>query len=258
MAMSDAEAKRIQEAQEANSLHNAKDINMETVDDVQGAARDLQNENLFSPDDNVVLRNIFNGETINGIVMPKLSFTFGYNGVKYETKPGQQFRLPGSQAYLYVKHLVSLIYRRLENQPENDRRTYPLTDKWVSKLIVRVDHTLAPEGLDRNEVQQIPDFYQDDGGRIANAAGNTGGGEVSLGEQVDDSDVTDEQFDKTPDFDPSKNPNVQFDADGKPIDTEAANKVNAPSGDEAAFPDAKQNQSEKSSDKKPASRQSKK
>lgn len=246
---------KLEAAKKANSLHNLTEINFDTVDDVQGIARDLLNENLFNPDDSVVLKNIFDGEsTVNGFEMPRLPYKFSYNGITYRVEPGQTVRIPGSSAYIFVKHLVSLIYRRLEGKDEMDKRTYPLTDKWVSKIVVRVDATLAPDEVDRQIEHALPD-YEDE--RIAAAANSTGGGEVSLGAQLDDADITDEQFDKTPDFDARTNPNVQF-KDGEVVDTrEPATTVNARKGDEVAFPDAK---TTKSDDKatKSASRQAKK
>lgn len=249
------EAEQIAAAKEANSLQNLteKELNFETIDDVQGIARDLESENIFNPDDNVILKNIFDGEsTLNGYKMPKLAFTFMYNGYKYKAEGGQTIQLPGARAYLFVKHLVSLIYRRLEGHDELDKRTYPRTDKWVSKIVVRVDETFQPEGLNRDQEHQLPDYYEEDAkpdadglsGRLGAATNQTGGGEVSLGAQLDDAEATDEQIDKIPDFDPSKNPNVQFDGEGKPIDTskkEGAAVVNQQDKKpEVAFPGAKQ------------------
>jgi hypothetical protein len=248
------EQARAAAALEANLLTNQDEINFDTQDDTQGISRDLSDESMFGPDDYVILRNPFDGEMHNGYRMPKLPYTFGYNGVKYRTEGGQTFTLPGARAYLFVKHAVSLIYRRIEGRAELDKRTYPMTDKWVKIIVQKVDKTLSPEGDDRNLEHALPDYIAKDseidertglGGRLAGAMDRTGGGEVSLGEQIDDADATDETIDKIPDFDAAHNPRIGFDSEGRAIDASepAATTVNTETVDEnAAFPDAKQNQ----------------
>lgn len=246
MEQSERERARVAEAKKANSLLNVSEIQLETADDVQGIARDLDNENIFDPDDNVVLKNIFDGSTVNGFKLPTLDYVHMYNGVKYRTTPGQVYRLPGSQAFLAVKHLVSLIYRRIEGKDEMDKRTYPMTDKWVRAIVVKVDKTLRPEGIDRDQVQDVPDYNAMDEdydrsnelpGRLAGAVGAGGGGETELAAvNMNDAPMTDDQFNKTPDFAPNLNPNVQFDGSGKPVDT--SKKPQDGAGSDAGSDDA--------------------
>lgn len=242
---SDRERAKAEEAAKANSLYNQERIDFGAIDDRSAAERDLDSESMFNPDDSVVLRNIFDGETVlYGHRMPKLDYRFGYNGVQYEATPGQVVRIPGSQAYLFVKHIVSLIYRRIENKPEMDMRTYPLSDKWVKEVVVRIDPSLAPEGIDRSVVHTMPDYSAEDAsvaerndgeslpGRLAGATSQGGGGEFELPAQnADEAPATDADLDKIPDFDPNKNGQVQFDEGGKPVDTSkehAATTVSAP------------------------------
>jgi len=221
-------AKQAADAKKANSLMNITEgeLDQELISDgIQGIARDHFNEAMFGPDDFVVVKNIFDGTTVNGFVMPKIAYTFYYSGVAFRVNAGQVFQLPGSRAYLYVKHIVSLIYRRIEGRDEMDKRTYEMSDPWVKAIVQSVQQTLSPEGANKEEVHQLPEYMTND----ENLSKLSGTGEVELQTQIDDSDASDESIDKIPDFDPRLNPKLEFDSEGKVINTdEPATTVGSP------------------------------
>ena len=246
----EAMAQRQADAKKSNSLLNITANEISTLDmetGVQGIAREHLNESMFGPDDFVLLNNIFDGKEHNGFQMPSLVYVFQYGGQPYRVQPGQQFTLSGAQAYIFVKHIVSLIYRRVEGNDDEDRRTYAREDKWVNEIVARVQETLNPEGSEITEIKDVPAYVQDD----PNLSKTIGGGDFELKAQVDDSDATDETINAVPDFTPALNPRQEFDSEGNVIKHEdnAADNVETTT-EEVAFPDAKQNQGKPSSQKK--------
>ncbi len=187
---------------------------------------------------------------------------FEYNGVSYRVQPGQKFSLPGSRAYLYVKHLTSLIYRRVEGRDDMDKRTYPVNDKWAKLMIVQVNKTLSASLEDRNVVHDMPDYQAQDKaveeetglpGRLAGATSQGGGGEFET-KPVDarEPDATDDDLDKIPDFDPNTAPKFRDESGAEvpsvPQPEPAQQSDEQPEADAAPaqpqeFPDAKKNQS---------------
>lgn len=223
-------AKIAADTKQANKLTNITEgeLDQALVDDgIQGIARDHFNEAMFGPDDFVVLKNIFDGGKVNGFEMPKLAYTFQYSGIPFRVSPGQIFQLPGSRAYIYVKHVVSLIYRRIEGRDEMDKRTYEMTDPWVQAIVQSVQATLTPEGADKEQIHQLPDYMTAD----ENLSKLAGTGDFEMPTQIDDADATDETIDKTPDFSPGLNPKFEYDADGNVINTDKTEEAVAQPGE---------------------------
>lgn len=217
----------------------------DVVDDTPTTRRDFVDDSMFGVDDNVVLKNILDGTMRNGIKMPSSNYVFTWNGAQFRVKPGQVFSLPGARAYLYVKHIVSLIYRRVEMKPEMDKRSYPLNDKWVKEIVVQINKTLTPTAEDRNTVHDIPSYIAEDAqvdpetglsGRLQNAMGQAGNGEVELHPVGMGDDATDDDIDNIPDFDESTSPKFK-DENGEQIP--AAPMTPPPAAPEKEFPDAK-------------------
>lgn len=186
-------------------------IRPDIEDEAQNVRKDFLDERIFGNDDNIVLVNVLDGKGGR----PRAEFVFTYNGVAYRIQPGQTFRLPGYQAQLFIKHIVSYCYRHIDKKPEMDKRMYPLNDPWVKQVVLDVQASPNPETQDRNEVHDVPEYIHQDSeidpntglaGRLEGAMNQGGGGEVEAGRAVIGEDATDEDVDKIPDFDPRLNP----------------------------------------------------
>jgi hypothetical protein len=137
-------------------------------------------------DDFVVITNLFDGKGGR----PSHELIMKWGNVKHRWAPGQTVNLPGYKGRHFLLHLVKMLYLRVDDKPEMDKRDYPLTDKWVKQALVRIQPMMSPdEDESQDTVQELPDYVAND----ENLSSIAGTGEHVLPTVKDiDADATDE------------------------------------------------------------------
>lgn len=148
---------------------NVQTLDVQPSENSLNDIRELSGKTIMGigSDDFVVVKNLFDGTEGR----PAIELIMRENKKPYRWNPGQVVNLPGYRGRLFLKHLVSMLHRKVDGEEDGDRNDYPLTDKWVEKALIQIQPMMGSESQeDPDAVVEMPDYMAGDE-NLSRAAG---------------------------------------------------------------------------------------